>query len=323
LLSLISPARQAWHALLDLDLPVMSPSCMKILLQTFALVILLASTARIALGSATTDSIVITPAHLQNGSPCLITVALQTEAVTVIGRWQGRKVAFFPSQSRKIWYALTGVDVEVSPGTYPLTIEAEFRDGPQKTLHRDIAVGVAPYAKVTLHVPDRFVEPDAEALKQIAADKIVKDAAIADTAPAPQWSGDFLPPLQMAPQSDSFGTRRVFNGKVASVHRGLDFHAKTGTKVAAINSGRVVLAAPLYFEGGCVVIDHGLGLMSVYMHLSKIEVAVGDTVTRGHVIALSGGSGRATGPHLHLGVRWQGSYLDPAKLFALSLPQSH
>ncbi|MEA2263639.1 MAG: hypothetical protein QOJ51_6464, partial [Acidobacteriaceae bacterium] len=148
----------------------------------------------------------------------------------------------------------------------------------------------------------------------------VKDKAFANTAAKPAWSGDFRPPLRLAPQSDSFGNQRIFNGKLDSVHRGLDYRAKPRTPVAAINSGRVVLARPLYYEGGCVVIDHGLGLMSIYMHLSKIEVSVGKKVRRGQIIALSGATGRATGPHLHLGVRWEGSYLDPAKLFEIQMP---
>jgi murein DD-endopeptidase MepM/ murein hydrolase activator NlpD len=171
-------------------------------------------------------------------------------------------------------------------------------------------------------VPDKFVEPSAAALKKIAADRIVKDKAFAKSASKPAWTGNFRPPLHLAPESDSFGNQRIFNGKLDSVHRGLDYRAKMRTPVAAINSGRVVLAQPLYFEGGCVIIDHGLGLMSLYMHLSKVQVAVGMKVRRGRIIALSGGTGRATGPHLHLGVRWQGSYLDPAKLFQIEMPKT-
>jgi murein DD-endopeptidase MepM/ murein hydrolase activator NlpD len=174
---------------------------------------------------------------------------------------------------------------------------------------------------VPLSVPDKFVEPNPAALKKIAADKIVRDKAFANSSSKPEWTGNFLPPLRLAPQSDSFSNQRIFNGKLASVYRGLDYHTKLHTPVAAINSGRVVLARPLYFEGGCVIIDHGLGLMSVYMHLSRIQVAVGRKVRRGQVIALSGASGRATGPHLHLGVRWDGNYLDPAKLFQITMPQ--
>jgi hypothetical protein len=267
------------------------------------------------------DSVSLVPESLSNGAPCLITVALHEAAEAVTGKWQGRPVVFFANADYQTWFALAGVDVEVHPGNYALTVDAKLKDGTHVALHQDVKVEEAPYEKMPLSVPDKFVEPDAAALKKIAADKIVKDKAFANSASKPQWSGDFRPPLRVAPQSDSFGNQRLFNGKLASVHRGLDYRAKLHTPVAAINSGRVVLARPLYYEGGCVVIDHGLGLMSIYMHLSKVEVAVGKKVRRGQIIALSGASGRATGPHLHLGVRWEGSYLDPAKLFQIQMPQ--
>ncbi len=271
--------------------------------------------------SATGVSIGLAPEQLQNGSPCLVTVQLDSAARSVSGSMQGHSVVFFASPDKRTWYSLAGIDVETAPGIYPLAIEATLEDGSHRALQKDVVVAEAPYEKVPLSVPDRFVEPNAAALKKIAADKIVKDKAFASSAATPQWTGNFAPPLRLAPQSDSFGNQRLFNGKLASVHRGLDYRAKMSTPVAAINSGRVVLAQPLYFEGGCIVIDHGLGLMSVYMHLSKIQVSVGRKVSRGQIIALSGASGRATGPHLHLGVRWQGSYLDPAKLFKIRLPQ--
>ncbi|MBB5338061.1 M23 family metallopeptidase [Tunturiibacter gelidoferens] len=290
---------------------------------TLALVMILFATHP-AHGSVTLDdtstTIHITPTQLMNGSPCLITVTLPNRALSVTGNWQAHRFSFFSNSDRRTWFALAGVDVELNPGNYPLTIEVELKDGTHQTLHQQLTIETAPYLQVPLTVPDKFVQPDPKALKQIAADKIVKDKAFASSASRPQWTGNFLPPLRLAPESDSFGNQRLFNGKVASVHRGLDYHAKLHTPVAAINSGRVVLARPLYFEGGCIVIDHGLGLMSVYMHLSKIEVAVGRRVRRGQIIALSGASGRATGPHLHLGVRWQGSYLDPAKLFEIQMP---
>jgi murein DD-endopeptidase MepM/ murein hydrolase activator NlpD len=77
---------------------------------------------------------------------------------------------------------------------------------------------------------------------------------------------------------------------------------------------------PLYFEGNCVVLDHGQGLLTLYLHLSEFKVKEGDVVERGQVIGLSGGTGRATGPHLHIAVRWEGVYLDPATLLKLDLP---
>ena len=301
---------------------MLSPATRKRLrVVALAVLALFGTRAGVCTDGVARDSISLTPEALSNGAPCLITVALHDEASAVTGNWQGHPVLFFAGTDHRTWFALAGVDVEVHPGTYPLTIDATLKDGTHRDLHQDVNVEEAPYEKVPLSVPDKFVEPDAAALKKIAADKIVKDKAYASSAAKPQWSGDFRPPLHLAPESDSFGNQRIFNGKLDSVHRGLDYSAKMRTPVAAINSGRVVLARPMYFEGGCVIIDHGLGLMSIYMHLSKIEVAVGKKVRRGQIIALSGASGRATGPHLHLGVRWEGSYLDPAKLFQIEMPK--
>ena len=123
------------------------------------------------------------------------------------------------------------------------------------------------------------------------------------------------------PISDVFGTERVFNQEVQSRHQGLDFAAPAGTQVHAINRGVVLLARPLYFEGNCVMIDHGQGLLSLYLHLSEFKVKEGYQVQYGELIAISGGTGRATGPHLHLAVRWQGVYLNPAILLKMQLPR--
>jgi murein DD-endopeptidase MepM/ murein hydrolase activator NlpD len=122
-----------------------------------------------------------------------------------------------------------------------------------------------------------------------------------------------------APPTDSFGTRRTFNGKLDSIHKGMDFRAAKGTPVRAGNSGIVVLARPLYYEGDCVIIDHGLGLYTISMHLSRIDVQQGQHVATGDKLGLSGATGRVTGPHLHWAVRWQGAYLDPAKVLRLNL----
>jgi murein DD-endopeptidase MepM/ murein hydrolase activator NlpD len=87
-----------------------------------------------------------------------------------------------------------------------------------------------------------------------------------------------------------------------------------------MNDGTVLLARPLYFEGNFVVIDHGQGLLTLYLHLSEFRVKEGEQIKRGQQVGLSGGTGRATGPHLHVAVRWQGTYLDPASLLRMRLP---
>jgi murein DD-endopeptidase MepM/ murein hydrolase activator NlpD len=213
---------------------------------------------------------------------------------------------------------LAGVDVEALPGVYPLDVVATMPDGEVIHLSRDVQVGPSNYKTVSLRVPDRFVKPDAAALRQIESDKQAKSIAFAHQTAAPEWSGDFLAPIGSV-VSDSFGTRRVFNGKVESVHRGLDFRAKPGSPVRAANSGEVVLARKLFYEGNCVIIDHGGQFMTLYMHLSRFEVATGQKVTKGQEIGLSGATGRVTGPHLHMGVRWEGAYIDPASLLSLTL----
>jgi murein DD-endopeptidase MepM/ murein hydrolase activator NlpD len=270
--------------------------------------------------SLRSQTILLTPTPLASGSPTLFTIDLTSDTTSVTARWQEHTLTFFRPPHTSTWSGLAGVDVELKPGTYPIVLEVTRPDGTKQTIRQDIQVDAAPYQEIPLDVPERFVEPPSSALKKIAADQALKNKAFASSASKPLWSGPFHPPLKTAPQTDSFGTRRVFNGKLASIHRGLDYHARTGTPVMAVNSGRIVLARPLYYEGNCIIIDHGLGLMTLYMHLSHFNVKEGQKVRRGQLIALSGGTGRVTGPHLHLGVRWEGAYLDPVKLYAIPLP---
>jgi len=127
------------------------------------------------------------------------------------------------------------------------------------------------------------------------------------------WTKAFVRPAEGALGS-AFGLRRVFNGKPKSPHAGVDIKAPSGAGVFAANSGKVVLARDLFFTGNTVVIDHGLGLYTVYAHLSKIDVEEGSAVARAAQIGVVGATGRVTGPHLHFGVKLTGARVDPATL---------
>jgi murein DD-endopeptidase MepM/ murein hydrolase activator NlpD len=175
------------------------------------------------------------------------------------------------------------------------------------------------YPRGLLKVPGRYTAPSPDDQREIEEDKATKAEAFKTLSADREWSGSFAAPVN-AEISDLFGVQRVFNGSVQSTHQGLDFRVPGGTSVAAVNRGRVILARALFFEGNCVVIDHGQGLLTLYLHLSKFLVKEGDDVDKGQPIGLSGGTGRATGPHLHLAVRWQGVYLDPQTLLKLNLP---
>jgi murein DD-endopeptidase MepM/ murein hydrolase activator NlpD len=260
------------------------------------------------------------PQRLESGSPVLFRIELNQPADSLQGTWLDHPLVFTRAHQGNTWYALAGIDVEQAPGTYSLQLTATAANGAE--LHASQQVDVLPgsYKTTTLHVEEKYVAPDAATLERIAADKAVKDAAFAHQVSQPLWNGSFRSPVPFAP-TDSFGTRRMFNGKLASIHRGTDFHAPSGTPVVAANDGVVMIAQGMFYEGNLVVIDHGQQFSTLYMHLSKIEVKVGDRVHKGQRLGLSGATGRVTGPHLHLGVRWQGMYVDAVKLLKLTLPR--
>jgi murein DD-endopeptidase MepM/ murein hydrolase activator NlpD len=251
------------------------------------------------------------------GSPELIRVAAPT-AVWVDGDWFGHNIQFFRGSDSRDWYALVGVDVEAAAVPATLRITAHLKNEKTVDLSRNIPIRAAHYRTGTITVPPKFVEPGPEEQAVIAAAVEAKKKAFATSADSPLWSGSFEAPVKAA-ATDSFGTRRTYNGKLASIHKGTDFRAATGTPVLAGNSGVVVLAQALYYEGNCVMIDHGLGLMSISMHLSRIDVKPGQKVAKGERVGLSGATGRVTGPHLHWAIRWDGAMLDAAKLLKMNL----
>lgn len=259
------------------------------------------------------------PLRVVNGSPLIFRVTARQPLQSLSGKWLDHEVFFAFDPPRKAWYGIAGVSLETRPGVYPLILQGTAAGGKQVTLQQMIPVRKGNYRKIAVTVPTRFTEPSPAQLQQISEEKTLKQSVFSRTTPDREWSGNFLPPVK-AEISDVFGTTRTINGKEESVHQGLDYAVPQGTPVAALNRGTVLLARPLFYEGTCIVLDHGQGLLSLYMHLSKIEVKEGDQITRGQKIGLSGGTGRATGPHLHIAVRWQGIYLDPATLLQLRLP---
>jgi murein DD-endopeptidase MepM/ murein hydrolase activator NlpD len=267
------------------------------------------------------QAVTLTPAIVESGSPELIRVHGPHAFSRVEGEWLGHTIHCFKGEDGNTWFALAGVDVEAPVGQSSLKITAYSQEKPHD-LSITVPIRPAHYRTAAITVEPKFVEPGPEDQKLIEAASKAKEQAFAsaqnDDADHPLWSGNFQAPVKAA-ATDSFGTRRTFNGKLASIHKGTDFRAPTGTPVLAGNSGTVVLAQKLFYEGNCVMIDHGLGLMSISMHLSRIDVKPGQQLTRGQQLGLSGATGRVTGPHLHWAIRWQGVMLDPVKLLHLNL----
>jgi murein DD-endopeptidase MepM/ murein hydrolase activator NlpD len=268
---------------------------------------------------ATHWTVISQPARLVNGTPILFRVSTPTPLRKLSAHWLGHEIEFDLDATNKTWVALAGAGQETKAGAYTLELHGKTFAGRPTSFEKKIRIEHQHYPRVLLKVPGRYTAPSPEDQREIAEDKEIKTETFRTVSPAREWKGSFAPPVDAA-ISDVFGVERVFNGSVQSTHQGLDFRVPTGTSVAAVNSGRVILARPLFFEGNCVVIDHGQGLLTLYLHLSKFSVKEDDDVSKGQVVGLSGGTGRATGPHLHLAVRWQGVYLNPQTLLSLKLP---
>ena len=262
------------------------------------------------------------PARLVNGSPVLFQVKSPTKLESLTGTWLTHKLPFSYDASTRTWFTLAGVSFDTAPGKYALELNGEPAAGKAPlTFTRSFVVARANYPKikVELTVEKKFTEPSPEQQEQIADAVKIKQDYLSRVTPNREWDGQFTAPADAA-TSDVFGSQRIFNGKAQRPHFGLDYRVPTGTPVAAMNQGTVLLARFLYYEGNCVVIDHGQGLLTLYFHLSEFKVKEGDEVKRGQEIGLSGGTGLVTGPHLHAAVRWQGTYLDPASLIQMRLP---
>jgi murein DD-endopeptidase MepM/ murein hydrolase activator NlpD len=163
-------------------------------------------------------------------------------------------------------------------------------------------------------LPPRQVTPSEEDLARIEADaKLLEAARLRDTDGLGFTQEVTWPAL--GPISGVYGSQRILNGEPRAPHRGLDIAAPPGTPVGAMTRGVVSLAEPgMYFTGGTVMVDHGHGLHSVYVHLQDVLVEVGQEVAQGAILGTIGSTGRATGPHLHWGVYWFDQAMDPALL---------
>jgi len=259
-----------------------------------------------------------TPGQLRGkqGEVLWMEIPIKNSQATVKGTLLKRQIPFFPLADNR-FAAIVGLDMQDPPGVQNLHITVQTTE---KTDHLTYAINIVKedYAVQHLTLPKNKVDLDAKTLKRVRIEQQEMSKAFLHIGMQPLWTSAFLEPVQGS-VTGRFGSRRIINGQTKRPHSGEDIAAPQGTPVHAMNTGTVAATMDHFFSGKGVVIDHGLGLFSMYFHLSAIDVQPGQTVNKGEPVGKVGATGRATGPHLHWGIRLNGARVNPYALTALPL----
>jgi murein DD-endopeptidase MepM/ murein hydrolase activator NlpD len=208
--------------------------------------------------------------------------------------------------------ALAGVGLETTPGSYNVSVRAGRRK-----IDLEVSVTETTFPTTRITLPKDKVTLSPEDTERTARES-ARLKAIFSKITGKMWDGNFIMPLNND-ISAAFGVRRIINRENISVHKGVDIRGREGDEIMASNDGKVVLAEELFFGGNTIILDHGQGIYTVYMHLSEAKAGTEDIVSKGEVIGLVGSTGRSTGPHLHFGVRFRDISVNPLSLISLEL----
>jgi murein DD-endopeptidase MepM/ murein hydrolase activator NlpD len=250
----------------------------------------------------------------------IIVVKVATEdAVTYIqGSFLGRIISFFPDsrpEESKGFVGLLGVDMQDEPGTHELAIEIKNGELSRRVSY-NVLVVKEKFPVEHLRLPKDKVDLDEESLARWKVEQQAVQEALAVDSQVKLWQPRFVEPVN-GKRTGMFGSVRIMNGQARNPHNGEDIGAPLGADVAATNDGIVRLIVNHIFSGKGVYLDHGLGFYSMYFHLSEVLVKQGDFVKVGQIVGKVGATGRATGPHLHWGVKLNGARVNPYALLDL------
>ncbi|EGH27164.1 M24/M37 family peptidase [Pseudomonas amygdali pv. mori str. 301020] len=229
-------------------------------------------------------------------------IDLGTGAQAPTATYQGKPVLVVKEQGTR-WLAIVGIPLTVKPGTQQVTSGG-------RTLNFTVGSKKYPEQHITLK-NKRQVNPNPEDNKRIEGELAEQLRAYRSFSPGTPSNLILDKPVN-GPLSSRFGVRRFFNGEERNPHSGLDFAVPAGTPIKSPAAGKVILTGNYFFNGNTVFVDHGQGFISMFCHMSKIDVKVGDLVPRGGVVGKVGATGRATGPHMHWNVSLNDARVDPA-----------
>jgi murein DD-endopeptidase MepM/ murein hydrolase activator NlpD len=254
----------------------------------------------------------------KQGQVLVVKVKGEEQATEVKGTFLSRTIPFFrefrPGEPAG-YIGLLGIDMQDEPGTYELSVEV--KQGEQaKQLSFNVQVAKEKFTVEHLKLPKDKVDLDEKSTARWKVEQQLVREALAENSRLKLWRSNFVEPVT-GKRTGIFGSVRIMNGQARNPHNGEDIGAPMGTDVAATNDGIVRITVDHIFSGKGVFVDHGLGFYTMYFHLSEILVKDGDLVTAGQIIGKVGATGRATGPHLHWGVKLNGARVNPYALLDL------
>ncbi len=241
----------------------------------------------------------ISPESAKQGDTVLVKVSGKYPSVK--GVFDGKEIVFFRNGNYSDWSALLGIDADIKPGEYTIFISASA-----EKMEKKINIAENNFASA------KMASTEEETLKSVVKnDNPVLYQVIENFTPQAYFSGPFYFPLKKMQKSGFDFGEFIKSGSYLLQHFGVDLRASQGTEIFAVNDGKVVFAESLSNYGNTIVVDHGLGIYSLYLHLSNFDVSLGQNVKRGQQIGLSGSSGYSTAPHLHFSIRDNGARVDP------------
>ena len=267
--------------------------------------------------AAERPSIIWHPAKPRLGDVAWVHVQGAGDAVVIEGALGSRPLAFFPYAGGQA--AVVGIDLESRPGPEAWRLAILEPGGEPRTITGKVTIRSRTFAVQRLTLPTAMVDLDPETERRAVSETDRLRSLYRTVTPERLWRGRFVRPVAGQEPGSGFGARRIINGKPRAPHSGIDYAAERGTPVVAVNSGRVALVGDFFFPGRLVVVDHGLGLYTLYFHLDAVAVTEGESVDRGQQVGTVGATGRATGPHLHFGAQVGAARIDPAMLLSLDV----
>jgi murein DD-endopeptidase MepM/ murein hydrolase activator NlpD len=254
----------------------------------------------------------------KQGDIIVVKIPVDDPTTPVQGIFLGRSISFLPDtrlEEPKGLVGLVGIDLQDEPGIHELSVD--LKAGEQnRTLRYSVSILKGKFHVEHLTLPKDKVDLDEKSLARWKAEQEQVKQAIETDSPSKLWQAGFVEPVS-GKRTGIFGSVRVMNGQARNPHNGEDIGAPLGTAVAATNDGVVRLTVDHIFSGKGVFLDHGLGFYSMYFHLSEVLVKDGERVKAGQIVGKVGATGRATGPHLHWGVKLNGARVNPYALLDL------